>query len=374
MVQKRITQAVIFIHGIGEQRPMETLRRFVEAVLPDPPQGGEKYFSKPDRLSESFELRKLQDRTQPRTHFYEYYWAYKVSGTTFGHIWNWLSSLLFRWPKRIPKHLKPYWYLSWILIIVAAIAAVLGLVETYTEFTARFPTWLVSAVSAIIFSVIQSSILYRLGDAARYLSPRPANIKLRHEIRADGVKLLRNIHESGDYDRVILVGHSLGSVIAYDILNYYWQEVNTVYTEPVEADQKALEAVEACGEVLYDRRSEATLQAYTEAQKALWWELRELGHPWLVTDLVTLGSPLAHAALLMAEDEDDLKARQRQRELPINPPEAEIETRAGEERKCYSYRVWDPYPGDVQEKEKVRPPSAQATIILKKNDAAGSCS
>jgi hypothetical protein len=68
----------------------------------------------------------------------------------------------------------------------------------------------------------------------------------------------------------------------------------------------------------------------------------------LVTDLVTLGSPLTHAALLMADDEDDLKARQRQRELPTNPPEAEIETRAGVERKCYSYRVWEPYPGDVR--------------------------
>ena len=28
------------------------------------------------------------------------------------------------------------------------------------------------------------------------------------------------------YGRVVLVGHSLGSVIAYDILKHYWQEVN----------------------------------------------------------------------------------------------------------------------------------------------------
>ncbi|MGD8750445.1 MAG: hypothetical protein PVG14_03435 [Anaerolineales bacterium] len=348
MAQKRITQAVIFIHGIGEQRPMETLRRFVEAVLPDPPQGGEKFFSKPDRLSESFELRKLQDRSQPRTHFYEYYWAYKVSGTTFGHIWNWLSSLLFRRPGRVPKHLKPLWYLSWLLIVIAVIAAALGLAERFTVFTTRFPTWLVSAVSAIAFSLLQSAVLYKLGDAARYLSPTPANIKLRHEIRSDGIKLLRNIHESGDYDRVVLVGHSLGSVIAYDILYYYWQEINTTYNTPVKSEQKALTAVETKGEALLKQRDETNLKEYLDAQKELWWELRDLGNPWLVTDLVTLGSPLAHAALLVASDVDDLRSRQRQRELPTNPPEAEIEIRAGEERRRYSYRVWEPYEGDVK--------------------------
>ncbi len=41
-------QAVVFIHGIGEQRPMETLRRFVQALLP-----GGAYYSKPDEISDS---------------------------------------------------------------------------------------------------------------------------------------------------------------------------------------------------------------------------------------------------------------------------------------------------------------------------------
>ena len=97
MAARRISQAVVFIHGIGEQRPMDTLRGFVDAVLPEP-ESGEKYFSKPDRMSESFELRKLQDRSQPRTHFFEYYWAHKVKGTTMRHLVSWFSSLLLRWP------------------------------------------------------------------------------------------------------------------------------------------------------------------------------------------------------------------------------------------------------------------------------------
>jgi len=42
-------QAVLVIHGIGEQKPMETLRSFVSAVLP-----GEGVFSKPDTISLSY--------------------------------------------------------------------------------------------------------------------------------------------------------------------------------------------------------------------------------------------------------------------------------------------------------------------------------
>lgn len=348
MPKERITQAVVVIHGIGEQRPMDTLRAFVDAVLDDPSDGGEKYFSKPDPLSESFELRKLQNRSQPRTHFFEYYWAYKVEGTTFRHIWTWLSSLLFRRPKQVPKHLLPLWYLSWLLILIAIVAASVGVLDYFDQFTSRFPAFVVSAVSIIIFAVLQGFVIYYLGDAARYLSPHPRNIKLRQEIRADGIKLLRKIHESGDYDRLIVVGHSLGSVIAYDVLKHLWQEYHRDYRQPQVSKQEALSNAEIAGEVLRDNYTEEAFNQYMEAQIMLWQELRDLGNPWLVTDLVTLGSPLAHAALLLASDPEDLRARQRQRELPTNPPETEIEISGGKKYHHYSFRVWEPYEGNVK--------------------------
>ena len=47
--------------------------------------------------------------------------------------------------------------------------------------------------------------------------------------------------------------------------------------------------------------------------------------------------------MLLANDEDDLRARQRQRDLPTNPPEPEIEKTKKEERRFYSYQVWDGY-------------------------------
>ncbi|MEW8268619.1 MAG: hypothetical protein AB2731_20955 [Candidatus Thiodiazotropha sp.] len=64
-----------------------------------------------------------------------------------------------------------------------------------------------------------------VGDAARYLRPAAQNIQRRQEIRTAGVDLLKNLHDRG-YDRIIIVGHSLGSVIGYDILTYAFQAYN----------------------------------------------------------------------------------------------------------------------------------------------------
>ena len=63
-------QAVVLIHGIGEQRPMATLRAFVEWLLPAHDKHHDyyskdkhhDYYSKPDQISDSFELQ--EDQTQ----------------------------------------------------------------------------------------------------------------------------------------------------------------------------------------------------------------------------------------------------------------------------------------------------------------------
>jgi hypothetical protein len=335
---ERHTQAVVIIHGIGEQRPMSTLRGFVEAVLPARQDGEEKYFSKPDALSESFELRKLQDRSQPRTHFYEYYWAYKVEGTKYGHVWAWLSMLLFRRPKKVPKQLRSIWWLSWFLIVVAGVSMALGFNDTLRQLAERLPAFLVSLGSMGLLALVQIAVLNFIGDAARYLSPRPENIKLRQTIRSDGIKLLKKIHEDGEYERIIVVGHSLGSVIAYDILIHLWQEYYQTYLNPHKTSQPALSRVESLGSALQTVEPAASLPDYLDAKVSLWKELRGLGNPWLVTDLVTLGSPLAHAAMLLADDTNDLHARQRQRELPADPPIPEIDN-DGIQR--YAFRLWD---------------------------------
>jgi len=340
--KQRHTQAVIIIHGMGEQRPMDTLRSFVDAVLPDPKEGEEKFFSRPDSLSESLELRILQNRIQPRTRFFEYYWQDKVTGSSFSHIIEWLSALLLRHPTNVPKRLIPIWVVSWLLIAITFIAGISGFLVRLDTATAKSSSFIISLISFGALSLFQWFVLRFVGDVARYLNPSPENIKLRHDIRTDGIKLLKKLHEDGVYERIIIVGHSLGSFVAYDILKHVWEEYNKIYTKPVTSQQDALKNLEKVGEDLRNGIPGTTLQDYMNAQMALWKELRGLGNPWLVTDFITIGSPLAHASLVLAKNMDELRMRQRQRELPTTPPDAEIE-RTKAARRCYSYQVWDGY-------------------------------
>ena len=337
--RQRHSLAVVIIHGIGEQRPMDTLRGFVESVLSVPKQGGEKYYSRPDPLSESFELRVLQNREQPRVHFFEYYWADKVSGSKYKHVLAWITTLLFRPPWKVPGPLLPVWILAWLLAAFVIFAAPSGLLERINQGTLQSPSGVLSLISLGVVLLIQGFTVDFVGDVARYLNAAPDNIKIRQAIRADGIKLLRSIHECGEYERVIVVGHSLGSFIAYDILKHAWQEYHKTYTKPKASSQDAMRNLETIGEKLQNGESGVTLDMYMQAQIELWKELRGLGNPWLVTDLITMGSPLTYGRLVLASDKADLERRQRQGELPTNPPQAETRGR----RKFYSYRVWEPY-------------------------------
>ena len=104
-------QAVLLIHGIGEQRPMDTLRGFVDAVWKRNPDVHHAHattgvFSKPDDISGSYELRRLtttKDRNGVRTDFFEFYWAHMMEDTTMGHVLPWLKHLLLRRPGSLPQ-------------------------------------------------------------------------------------------------------------------------------------------------------------------------------------------------------------------------------------------------------------------------------
>jgi hypothetical protein len=315
-------QAIVVIHGIGEQRPMETLRGFAEAVLPTLA-GKPQFWSKPDPLSELFELRKLtapQTHDTPPTDLFEYYWAYQAQGTKFMHIVSWARTLLFRSPLRVPSHLRFLWWTIWTLIVafLYLFAAVPWRQGIWAAMTTANALWLL-AVAVVLFTISFFVISY-VGDAARYLNARPPNITMRQRIRAEGLKLLESLHESRDYDRIVVVGHSLGSVIAYDLVKNLWPKYNTAHARIPNISQPIIRSVDTIGESLAAASSESRLQDFRTTQLELWKEERRIGNRWLITDLITAGSPLAHAALLLADDLGELRQRQNERELPICPP------------------------------------------------------
>src|SRR5436190_184729 len=121
-----LRQAVVVIHGIGEQRPMTTLRAFVSHVLPAAGAANTRVFVKPDSMSRSLELRRIAaegSRRRPATDFFEYYWAHHMEGTKLRHLWPWLRGILFRSPLNVPRSLRGLWFASWVLLAGGGAAA-----------------------------------------------------------------------------------------------------------------------------------------------------------------------------------------------------------------------------------------------------------
>jgi pimeloyl-ACP methyl ester carboxylesterase len=384
----RLAQAVVLIHGIGEQRPMATLRGFVSALLDqerDCP--GDRYYSKPDTISDSYELRRIKLRRAdapdgincdwPRTDFYEYYWAHQMFGTTASHVLRWLPSILKRSWSFIGPANTEFPRLRWLALLVwGAIAILAGIsaVVPWRElirfaFGSPLPAVAILAFGYLLLRLVLGTVLDVVGDAARYFDIHPKNVARRYDILRGGIALLRRLHEEGDvqgdrsmyrYGRIVLVGHSLGSVIAYDILRHYWGEVNGRI--PVNPESGALKSVEAFEAPPSIPAATTSTTSYWKAQYALWkaigdrvpagvelsrdelWRLRTSPGPypgaaaatepldhkpkghwrpgrWLVSDLVTMGSPLSHAVALLATDKKDLDAKRRLRELPTCPPD-----------------------------------------------------
>ena len=158
------------------------------------------------------------------------------------------------------------------------------------------------ATGTFALGLLQLFAARYLGDAARYLSPTPENVSIRQKIRSDGVRVVRRIQKSGNYDRITIVGHSLGSVIGYDVITYLWDQCNTVHNSPDRPRQDALKQVEVHGRKLGCDSNES-LTEFRNDQRALWHEQRVIGNPWLITDFITLGSPLTYGAILFANDE-----------------------------------------------------------------------
>jgi hypothetical protein len=318
---RRSRQAIIVIHGVGSQRPLSTVKSLISALI-----GDAQRWSKPDQVSASYELRRYQlprTRYRPRTDLFELYWADKVPGTKIGQVLSWLRSIIFRRPRNVDKALRPIAYLVRITIVAAVVgvAAIVltiginGIDHLWHAATGLARLAWVSTLLSLLGAAVSGFLIATLGDAARYLDAAPDNIAVRQSIRQNGVALLRRLHQEGGYDRIAIVGHSLGSVIGYDVIRLYWSEVHSVHGKVTTVDQTQLNHYQRLLET-----AAVNVDDYRRAQRELWREYRRHGHPWLVTDLVTVGSPLTHAGTLLARSPADLEMLIKDLELPTCPP------------------------------------------------------
>lgn len=325
-------QAVVVIHGIGEQRPMDTVRNFVKRVWKDADDANH-FWSKPTTVQHSFEQRRLTTnniqhgvRKGSRIDFYEYYWAQHTANSRWEQVKGWFFTLLWRNPCRVMvlPHIRGIWLLAWLVILGAAMWAYC--------FSSPTPFWSLGGLVILVLPFVQNLTTKYLGDVARYVRPTPANIRTRQAIRSDGVALLKRLSQSGDYDRIVLVGHSLGSVIAYDLLAQLWSQLYKFKDKdgnsiPLDhAIQSSVEQLQDYAQQMANGDNAAQAKYWQLQQKlfgdlAAWQNAQDnLPCPWLISDLITLGSPLTYADFLLYPTKDAFRLRQLDKELPTSPP------------------------------------------------------
>lgn len=334
-------QAVILIHGIGEQRPMESLKAFASTVLTKRKDGKRpadneiRYFSKPDHLTGTLELRRLSaspDYVHVPTDFYELYWAHLMQGTAWSHVaaWLWMLMLHNPWHDRASMSLRMLWTGSWLGLIAGGICIVV--LNPSMEPLKLLGYGLFGVLAYVALRLVGFAGLHYVGDAARYLSPLPQNIEARKNIRNAVIDLLKKLHEEDDrrYRRIIVVGHSLGSVIAYDALTHLWQSRHSkLVADPVgcrcqlDLEQSRRLGIHLTTGALDGKTREGLVERYQVRQRRLWAEQLRIGIDWRITDLVTLGSPLTHCNFLLSRGQKEWEMMTRQREYPTAPPQAE---------------------------------------------------
>lgn len=177
-----------------------------------------------------------------------------------------------------------------------------------------------------------------LGDAARYFRNSPGNVAVRREIRKQAVDTLDALHASGKYDRIIVVAHSLGTVVAYDMLRAYFSRICSHLPDPANLGppvgqvDSAVIGPDGSPGLKPTLRKDAR-QIIRKIAASLPQTTPQAGGAtpkvvkWLVSDFVTMGSPLTHAHYLMCNGDTyealqaDFERRVREREFPTCPPD-----------------------------------------------------
>ena len=350
-VERHVRQAVVVIHGMGEQRPLETLSEFIGAALVADGFGNKLFYSRPDQVVDSYEsrrylappLHRAGREVRAQTEFFEYHWAHLMQDNRLDDLWPAFRRMMLTFPWNVPANRLVLWTIFWGLVfagvalflavrpdlsfdwgqislgdVLKAIAGggLSAFVLTYV-ITRWLPSWLTSSFV----------------DVVRYLDTSPRSYAVRRDIRRGIIDLLNGLHKDGRYQRIIIVAHSLGSYIAYDAIGYLWGQMGKLHCGPVRPEVKepeqgdppaGLAELEAAASAL---TANSNVAAYQEAQHKLWLGLRAQGNPWLITDFLSFGSPMYMADRIFTRNRTKFNERVFRRELPTCPPQPELEPR-----------------------------------------------
>lgn len=366
----KLRQAVVIIHGMGDQKPLDTLKGFIEAALPPatragggtiepapPPAstGARQYYSRPDEVSGSYEARRYLAPRCPtfghgevyaQTEFYEYHWAHHMQGNRINDMLPTLRRLLLQLPSRVPSGLKIVWALMWGALLFAIWALWRGPfsgldlsnIDDKALITLLFGGGL-ATIGIFLVRRFLSWITKSFVDVVRYLDTSPRSYEVRSKIRAGIVQLLQGLHETNRYERIVVVAHSLGAYIAYDGIAHLWGKMNTLPEGPAQVPNSpaGLEELErAASNLTEEEQGDYNLEAFRRAQQNLWTGIRGQKNPWLITDFVSVGTPMYFADRLYTKNRQAFLDKVRARELPTAPPQPD----PAEYNNIHDTRLW----------------------------------
>jgi hypothetical protein len=257
--------AVVVVHGMGEQRPMETFDGFVRTALH--PHGGMwDYQPRPAVVTDTYEARRFAapNHDAPEhgnVEFFEYHWSYLMTADKYAGVAPTAMRLFLRRPGNVPDALLGIWRRVWTVILAALMVIPILFVAGYA-LNSDVPAWIIGlTISAVVlifwfglYRMLAKALVNKttrpLVDSARYLDPSPYSYAARRAIRGGLVDLLRDLH-ADDYTRIVVVAHGVGTYIAYDAL------------------------------------------------MALWAQPRKQENPWCISDFITVGAPLVLADLVL---------------------------------------------------------------------------
>lgn len=198
--------------------------------------------------------------------------------------------------------------------------------RTVLKDTAWFLAILVALISFAILQVRRAFLVPVMTDSARLFSSSPRDVKVREAIRKRGLGLLERLHRPKGvnqqcYDEIIVVAHSLGTAVAYGVLNQFWGTRLDIWPTSPELD-KALTAAENSAVLLNSTPAKETdqksknLVGFRQAQRRAFEALKGSSQgnstgsqrPWLISKFITLGSPLTYAGFLLCDSREQFQS------------------------------------------------------------------
>jgi len=246
MIQTQITwpkmnTAFLVIHGVGVHKPFETLDNFTRNFLES-----FKEKNKTANITRKHGVRRHNDwhndwiesyigtevdgiQGMRRLDFYEYYWdCYMTRDITVRELIKWIDTISnggeYFYKYEMPDLAKQYgldevdsfkggeFHGYAFLLNRSAIIQLLIRLIAYSPL--RF-----IAERMSLWTALKDLVIYTTSDV------RSQNYEIRRKILDGAVEELKLLLKS-DYDQIIVVGHSLGSVIAYDALDRIQHDMN----------------------------------------------------------------------------------------------------------------------------------------------------